>query len=123
MFATGEKWWADDEADATFIADAAGEADQRFEVDVWEQLIETYLHNDGSVVGGRFVVKAALTEPRRDVKIIELLHDVLDMSASDITKVTRNRVAAILKRLGYTYKTVRPKEKGAKTFGAYNHAG
>lgn len=85
-FRAGERWWLDD---AALIRQAEEEQDGRLQVDAWEPLV------------------AAFVERKTSTSVAEILLDKLGVETAKQGQLEQNRVARILRHLGWTRKQAR----------------
>jgi predicted P-loop ATPase len=82
----GAPWWIDS---STLASDAAGEQATRYAGDPWHEAVSAFVGE------------------RKSVSLTEVLKDGLEIDRSRWTQVEQNRVARILKTLGYHRKQIR----------------
>lgn len=102
-YRAGERWWLDEEQEAV----ASQEQEARLEVDSWEETIARALEQG---VKRRFVLPGAepyAIPPRVErVTVGEVLEHVLEIPAGQRRRGEEMRVAAVLKKLGWTRRKI-----------------
>lgn len=88
-FQAGERWWIDDELDADLASEAREQQEMRRVADEWENLVTEW------------IASQSLMTPMQEVTLGQLLEHAIKLPADRWSRPEQNRVARILKGLGW----------------------
>jgi predicted P-loop ATPase len=105
-FRSGATWWLDD---AQIVQDAVEEQRKRYQADIWQEQIASWLESPRARIDGQGYPVADLGSDTESVTLDDILHHCIGKPLGMWTQSDKNRIAGCLTALGWERRKLGPR--------------